>query len=320
LVVIAIIGVLIALLVPAVQAAREAGRRAECQNKLKQIGLACLNYHDSHKRLPPGSNSGPHGYFNYLSSRGRERIVSLMFLLNYLEEQTLSAAYDWTMGSTHQGEVANRDINAAFVPAYQCSSDELVGCTAASAVAGHPPWGKSSYFPVWGSGTIREIAYIRGDVSKYDWPPNSQPASLTNYQQECKGGGPFWPGIGVKLNEFTDGTSHSMLFTEKVQGDPKDWRAVWWDDINVFVMATETPNSSIPDKFQDNRCVDNPTDNQPCQCCVSLRYQTHTPRSRHPGGVFAALGDGSVHFYTDDINLFIFRAMGTIDGGEMLQE
>ena len=148
----------------------------------------------------------------------------------------------------------------------------------------------------------------------------SPPALITSYREDGYGGGPFWPGEGAKLKEFTDGTSHSMLFTEKVQGDPNDWRAVWWDDINVFVMTTETPNSPIPDKFQDHRCVHNPADNQPCECCVSLRYQTHTPRSRHPGGVFAALGDGSVHFYTDDISLFVFRAMGTIDGGERLQE
>src|SRR4051794_21681889 len=80
LVVIAIIGILVALLLPAIQAAREAARRSQCQNHLKQLGLACLNYESAKKRLPQGFISQPSGVEAWAWST---------FILPYIEEQAL---------------------------------------------------------------------------------------------------------------------------------------------------------------------------------------------------------------------------------------
>ena len=88
LVVIAIIGILVALLLPAIQAAREAARRSQCQNNLKQIGLAMTNYESATKTLPPGCFLG-------------EGSAWSAFILPYLEE---GAAFDWlTIGETDAG-------------------------------------------------------------------------------------------------------------------------------------------------------------------------------------------------------------------------
>lgn len=91
LVVIAIIGILIALLLPAVQAAREAARRTQCANNLKQLGLACHNYLDVHKKLPPGNLGMSNSYFSGNSGDlwSRQHTGLIVFLLPYMEQQVL---------------------------------------------------------------------------------------------------------------------------------------------------------------------------------------------------------------------------------------
>ena len=90
LVVIAIIGILIALLLPAVQAAREAARRTQCANNLKQLGLACHNYLDVHKKMPPGTTGIRNNAWNNDNELWNEPWVSLtVYLLPYIEQQNL---------------------------------------------------------------------------------------------------------------------------------------------------------------------------------------------------------------------------------------
>ena len=91
LLVVAIIGILIALLLPAVQAAREAARRASCANHLKQIGLAINNYESAHKVFPPGARWDRHSPEGKRKRRGS----ILVFLLPYVEQETLYDAFDF---------------------------------------------------------------------------------------------------------------------------------------------------------------------------------------------------------------------------------
>jgi prepilin-type N-terminal cleavage/methylation domain-containing protein len=115
LVVIAIIGVLIAILLPAVQAARESARRTQCSNNLKQIGLALLNYHDAHRRLPPGSIVKGSS-FPMQTGWGWGAMI-----LAFYEEPGLYQRLDFGL-ATAVGSNADQVINSR-IPGWQCPSD-----------------------------------------------------------------------------------------------------------------------------------------------------------------------------------------------------
>ena len=291
LVVITIIGILIALLLPAVQAAREAARRMQCTNNLKQIGLAIHMYADAHGTFPPGTNA--RSWDTWPAPVGNERITTPFFLLNYLELNTVSDVYDWSVGSTYVlGETRNRDINAMRIPVYNCPSDTPKGTTADSDTS-HPPWAKMNYFPVWGYGRILQI-----------------------HSERKKRMGAFFVASGTRFADISDGTSNTVVYTEEIQTDPEDWRTTWWDDICVFVMTTRTPNSSVADLFQDSRCVSLPE--TPCIPNVGRNYQDYVARSRHPDGVQATMADGSVQFFSDSIDTSVWNALGSIQGEEVI--
>lgn len=115
LVVIAIIGVLVALLLPAVQAAREAARRSSCQNNLKQIGIAIHNFHDSKKKLPAGgrppeSNTIRCGVFTYL--------------LPFMDQKPLWDQYDTTVNWSHAN---NLPVASLRLTSFECSSSPKHG-------------------------------------------------------------------------------------------------------------------------------------------------------------------------------------------------
>ena len=118
LVVVAIIGILVALLLPAIQAAREAARRSQCQNSLRQLGIATLNYESSHKRLPPsveinektntGAANGAWGVHGHI--------------LNYLEEESVRGLVDINAAWDFQ-----KPINNLRIPVFSCASDAMAG-------------------------------------------------------------------------------------------------------------------------------------------------------------------------------------------------
>src|SRR5215510_4386620 len=124
LVVIAIIGVLVALLLPAVQAAREASRRSKCQNNLKQIGLALLNYEGTFLVYPPSSTSGfGKGVWNYPGTGPTDKNIHLhsfaSLLLPYLEQTSVQANINYNVSAL---DPANRTVASTILPFYRCPS------------------------------------------------------------------------------------------------------------------------------------------------------------------------------------------------------
>lgn len=284
LVVIAIIAVLISLLLPAVQSAREAARRAQCVNNLKQLGLALHNYHDIHGRFAPGSIqvTWPNGY-SY-----RQPFVTS--LLPFLEQGNLANTFNFNLAFQ---ENANNTARAARVNVFDCPSDEKIVFTNNGGVVSDV---KGSYGVNWGQNTYADQILQA----------------------------PFALNYGASLAELTDGTSNTFLMAELIQtphpaGQPVDTidrrGRVWSDQPSSHQISTRlAPNSRQPDygacwAARQAPCNRN-TGNGPNHYIAS--------RSRHPGGVNTLLGDGSVRFTKDTISLTTWKALSSRNGGEVI--
>jgi prepilin-type N-terminal cleavage/methylation domain-containing protein/prepilin-type processing-associated H-X9-DG protein len=298
LVVIAIIGTLVALLLPAVQAAREAARRSSCQNNLKQLGLSLLNYESTKKRFPEGA-IGWNGVLGTWDPAKRRRPF-VRNLLDYIEQSAKSQAYDDTKDWTQQ---LNQPVLFSQIQNWVCPSDEAVICAREDF--------KGNYGPNWGP---RTYWYDPNDLNA---PPK----------------GTFGVDFGARLSDITDGTSNTLALMEIIQaphgpngasGSPDNRGRIWNDDAGSGVVSTIlTPNSTAPDILPIGGspavplCHNAPELGLPCTTSGATKNQSHiASRSRHPGGVHVAMCDGSTHFVNDDIELEVWRAISTIDNSE----
>ncbi len=283
--VIAIIAILIALLVPAVQKVREAAARTQCNNNLKQWALAMHGYHDTFKQFPPGERSGP-------------RQTWVMYLWPFIEQANLSRQINLktqdfytppcTIGNTMNGLCGEK------VPLYYCPSDFGANLDSSSAYyqrcrgnyvvcfGQHHQDANEPQFPL---GMFGEIAGHRGN-----------------------------PQL-VKMASITDGTSNTLMMSEYLMAwshDDNDWRGdILNDDGTNHFMTFTTPNSSTPDVV--NWAI---TNNDPLMPVSTAGSEFNAARSRHTGGVNASMADGSVHFFSSNITLATWQALGSMNGSE----
>lgn len=300
LVVITIIGILITLLLPAVQAAREAARRMQCSNNLRQLGLALANYESACRCLPPGVLWKDAMY-------GPSRINFHVHLLPYEEQGTLYDQIDWTP-SLAWADPVNQDVVKTAIPAMLCPSDGLGGRTATTS------WGiyaRTNYFGVF-------TGYQIGDLH-YPGKPAPMPAS-PDMPRAC-----FDVNRGTVMSEISDGTSNTMCIAESLTGPEGKLRGTLWEDeaVGALLFTENGPNSIQPDRCNsswfDIWCVNMPEANLPSIPGNIFSDATCAARSKHPGGVNVVLADGSVHFVSDSILLGVWRAMATIAGNEIPQ-
>ena len=298
LVVIAIIAVLIALLLPAVQSARAAARRIQCVNNLKQIGLAIHGYHDSRGALPGAE----------LVHNGTS-FSALSHLLPFLEQTT---AYDAINFSTANGDPTNNTVLMTRISTFVCPSD--VGDL-------HPEYGgQTNYMADMGSWIVWQAA----DGPNVGMaPPN----------------GIFYGNSATTFAAVTDGLSNTGFFSERVLADFSNGIVSPIADV-FFSPAGPT---SLLQAIQACQAIDiyNPSSQFPLfmgapwvngqhvclhvtgpntRSCGFFEYlrAIMPASSHHDGGVNLLLGDGSVRFIKDSVNLSVWQALGTRAGGEIL--
>jgi prepilin-type N-terminal cleavage/methylation domain-containing protein len=224
LVVIAIIAVLIGLLLPAVQAAREAARRAQCTNNLKQLGLALANYESSNNCLPIASVFGQNGLCSGFGfGNGCQRTPWFILMLPYIDQGPLYSAFNASIGfegPSFLGYVVNSTVHTTKIHSFQCPSDneQVLNFTAVSAASGgfvSPlPWSvtKGNYGVNWGNADYGQGAFS-GFFTRnlYLQSPFGINATAT---------GP----ITIRISSVTDGTSNTHLVSEILQGAADDIR------------------------------------------------------------------------------------------------
>ena len=324
LVVIAIIAVLISLLLPAVQSAREAARRAQCVNNLKQLGLAVHNYESANGSLPTGRIYGPRpgraaNDFPTIFA-GAQGTTWFCLMMPYLEQQALANSFNYILGSEGPttplptGFFANSTVSTTKISTFQCPSDQprtfrINPGYAGGALSGFA-MSKGNYAGNWGNAS---------------WGQNlgGNATLMAAYQQSAFG------HTNVTINQFTDGTSNSVMIGEIMQGAEYDARGMMWSTVMGGCAYTSrfVPNGTkdffgLKDGFDQMPnapglfCVNEPF--MPCQPGNSDSDQFAGARSRHPGGVNVGFADGSVRFVKNTINATTWNALHSIKGGEVI--
>lgn len=312
-VVTAITGVLVSLILPAVQQAREAARASSCRNNLKQIGLALQNYESVHGRLPPGSIPSGEGAW---SVHGR--------LLPYLDQANV---YERIQFERDWDDPVNLAVGVQQmpIPSYQCGSDPNSGrlCDAGA-----------------DEGLVRPVNYGFNFGTWFIYDPRTRQG----------GDGPFFPGSSLPLSGISDGLSNTLAVSEvrtfqalffntadpgpAVPTSPAQL-AAWagaarfelgpnindngghteWCDGNVHdsgMTTLFTPNRIVSYTHSDGRTYDiDFNSRQEGSSPTQSTYAAITARSFHPGMVHAGLLDGSVRGIQDGIAPDIWKALGT---------
>jgi type II secretory pathway pseudopilin PulG len=304
LVIIAIIGVLLALLLPAVQAARETARRMHCANNLKQIGLAILGYHSAHSAFPPGNvikEAGvcPGANPAVRSGDGANWAISI---LPYLEQRALYDAYDFT---AYNEGLPNKRLRETFVSSYVCPSDlgtdNLTVPAAGPAACGslEIPYMPGSYRAV--SGRSDGFRYLdSGEFATYptSWRGAIHAVGAKGFQTES-------------LRNVRDGASNTLLVGESTTRTNRAWRTFWAYSYGYFSLSAATPQArTLLGDYDACRAAGGPGNDKPCKRGWG---------SLHCGGINFVLCGGSVHFLSTSIDMDLFAALATIAGGEVAQ-
>lgn len=293
LVVIAIIGILVGLLLPAVQQVREAARRVQCQNNLKQIGLALQNYHEAHQRMPPGWTAN--------ADAGVPGWGWMSYALPYIEQLSV---YDQINFSTNVDSLANLAARTTSIPTLLCPSSSLADETVIDLPGGsYPdPYGSLS-FPFKMART-QYVGCIGNSIGYDEMLDGEFCPSLVNISGGADAlDGMFFRNSRNRLEWVLDGTSYTIGVGERsgfifdstwagvVHGsDFPCWRILAW--------TGEPPNNTPYSE-------------------VHFHWYAQF-NSAHIGGItHFSLLDGSVQSVSNGVDPDVFKAAGTIHGGEV---
>jgi len=319
LVVIAITAVLMILLLPAVQQAREAARRAQCRNNLKQLSLGLHSYHDTHQRLPPGAicigdcdGSSQEG-LDPRSDSWSATWVTLV--LPHLDQTPLYNQYNFQAGV---GDADNQKVTSQRLTVLQCPTQAVAA--------------------VLDNGKLRlargNYGTNFGQLDAMKW---------IGFEQKYRGlfhGSAQW---GAMWRDVTDGSSNTLLLGELVANSfeaDNDTRGAWGlvacasvsgGSLNLAGLRTPNVDATIRPDHTPYCCEDSPgcvTQGRPdlapiFKCGDAYGWRPgvfQAIRSQHSGGAYIALADGSVRFLSQNVESQIYAGLLTISGGEVLNE
>ncbi|HEY3962933.1 MAG TPA: DUF1559 domain-containing protein [Planctomycetaceae bacterium] len=330
LVVIAIIAVLVALLLPAVQQAREAARRSQCKNNLKQLALACHNYHESFNQFPLNYDGrGP----AELAGNWQMATGDFGWIVMALPNMDQAPIYnrinfsDWRPGPGGAGSIgwtslSNTFLYSSVLPALMCPSNpqaKLVGCDVAGCSGGGigAPVARTDYtgnlgfivgdwrdctsgngqggpipLPCTGNTTERQGYSIRA------W--GEAEATQNNYYLQAMDGVFSFAGT-AKMSDITDGSSSTILVMEDhhwSQGKTAPSQVAgdsgWASPMQVST-ACNLINQNYGYSYDPHKC--------------------HGMSSTHVGGAHVAMSDGSVRFISENISVITLQGIATRNGG-----
>ena len=327
LVVIAIIGTLVGLLLPAVQSAREAARYSDCQNRMKQLALACVNYADAKGVFPsaaivPVTATGELGAYYASSTAMTPKAPWSVMVLPYLDDQPRFDAFNVTSGTVTWGAIFNNDNakNRATLQktpnrAYQCLSDPN-GMGASGTLGLNGPVASINYYPVLGGGSVSGMS-----TCVYPGPtiPTNNPPCGSMGWRPSSAGGVMFMNSKTRYQHITDGTSKSFLLGETryaqlasgwswvTAGGEYTWASSFYSPANGFLTQGAIAANQL------NASCDPAT-----MTCggAGLMVADITFGSFHRGGAGFAMADGSVQFLVDSVSVTILRSLGQVQSGD----
>jgi prepilin-type processing-associated H-X9-DG protein len=319
LVVITIIGILVSLLLPAVQAAREAARQSSCANNLKQLGLAMQNYHSQFNCFPGLGSSSLASFSVQARLLPYVEATNLQNLIDFTQPLYLGTSHSQTMNPIQAGPAQTR------ISLFRCPSDP----------------GEDLYDD--GSGRLAGGNYVVCSGSGVG----------TTYDLRFPTDGLFFYGSACGFHDIKDGSSHTVIFSEGILGlraNATNPSPVPGGFDRLMGFSGHAPNTDAPGlngivnpdlAALAKRCqlwygdrgfgwiVGKPLSttfltysppNDPTPDVFSMGIGFYAARSFHPGGVNAAMADGSVHFISNQIAITTWRALGTRAGNEIVQD
>jgi prepilin-type processing-associated H-X9-DG protein len=306
---------LIALLLPAIQAAREAARKMQCSNHQKQVALAFHNHHDAKNTLPQGT-------------RGHDMNTWAMFLFPFIEQNTAASQCD---PGISYGKSPNTEVFRYFrVSVFVCPTDN--NGTLESIVEDFHYYshnivvcmGRDGIYDLQsGSGGSPYVDPTLGWIDDESFAHTSKyramfAASCSTKKTET---------AAVSFDEVTDGLSNTVCLSETILGrspgggypDYNDMRGLIWYGYTCFFNTNQAPNTLTADvtgTFEKTSHTKHPLQLITKSITAGGYRLRMSARSWHNGGVNAAFGDGSVRFIPNQIDLETWRAFGSTNGGE----
>lgn len=285
LVVMAVIGLLVALLLPAVQNAREAARRTQCQNNMKNISLALHEYHDKHKMFPSGWIGVSNQNFDV---NGKSGLGWAAMILDGLEQVNIWDTIDRKLSVT---DPANANARAEILPVFRCPSDYSTETLFDMEL--EPPkvnpdlpvkMAVSNYVGCFGSNDLHACESM---------PPGTQ----------CVGNGILYHNSSVRIPSIKDGTSTTIIVSERKTNETKSpkWYSTWMGAAPGGQEAIARI-LGVTDHFPNN----------------SQHFEEFS--SAHADGIFIGLADGGVKYIADAIDPTLYQSLGTMRGKEVITD